>query len=108
MRLRYKVWLETEGKAFGEGPLKILRKVDELGSLSKTARELNMSYSKAWKLINFLEKNLGFKLLQREAGGSGGGGSYLTAEARALMQKYENFSLEADQALQNLFHKYFG
>lgn len=70
MRLRYKIWLETEGKAFGEGPLQLLRQVDKLGSLSMAAQELNMSYSKAWKLINLLESNLGFKLLQREIGGN--------------------------------------
>jgi len=108
VKLRYKIWLETTGKAFGEGPHDILKRVDRLGSLNKAAGEINMSYSKAWKLINTLEKRLGFKLLKREVGGSSGGGSYLTEEARELMHKYSKFSQEADKVLNSLFKKYFG
>lgn len=108
MKIRYKVWLETTGKAFGEGPYNILKWVETLGSLNKAAKEMNMSYSQAWKLIRSLEKRLGFKLLDREVGGSSGGGSYLTPEAKKLMQQYEMFSREVDDVLQKVFKKYFG
>ncbi|MBF7084716.1 LysR family transcriptional regulator [Desulfallas sp. Bu1-1] len=108
MQLRYKIWLENKGKAFGEGPYDILQRIDRLNSLSQAAKEINMSYSQAWNLINTLEKRLGFKLLRREVGGSLGGGSYLTAEARELMHKYGEFIKEADEALNKLYKKYFG
>lgn len=108
MQFRYKIWLENGGKAFGKGPYDILQRIDRLNSLSQAAKEMNMSYSQAWNLINRLEKRLGFKLLWREVGGSSGGGSYLTSEARELMYKYGEFIKEADEALNKLFKKYFG
>jgi len=107
VKLCYKIWLDNNGKAFGEGPYDLLKRVDRLGSLSKAAREINMSYNQAWKLINMLEKRLGFKLLQREVGGSQGGGSFLTEEARELMDKYGKFSRESEEALNKLYQKYF-
>lgn len=107
MKLRYKIWLEDGGKVFGIGPLDILKRVDRLGSLKKAAEEINMSYSQAWKLLRGLESRLGFSLLSREVGGSTGGRSVLTDEARNLMVRYEAFSGEADRMLADLYKKYF-
>jgi len=52
VRLRYKVWLEHEelGKAFGDGPLEVLERVERSGSLRQAAAEMGMSYNKAWYL----------------------------------------------------------
>jgi len=107
MIMRYKIWLEADGKAFGQGPLDILKRVERLGSLRRAAEEINMSYSQIWKLMRDLESRLGFKLLTREVGGNAGGGSVLTPQARQLMERYEGFAAEADQVLQELYQKYF-
>ncbi len=108
MEFRYKIWLESDGKVFGDGPYDLLQRVDKLGSLSGAAREINMSYSQAWELINGLEQRLGFKLLDREIGGRRGGGSFLTAEARDLMAKYANFAKDSEAVLKELYRKHFG
>ena len=63
LRLKYKIWLETDEKAFGEGPCDILTRVEKHGSLKGAAEEMGMSYSHAWKLVKKLEHQLGFKLL---------------------------------------------
>ncbi|MFZ5753251.1 MAG: winged helix-turn-helix domain-containing protein [Bacillota bacterium] len=108
MKLRYKLWLEVdEGKAFGTGPYEILKHVEVFGSLNKAAKELNISYSKAWKIINMVEERLGMALIHRETGGMSGGGSYLTEEGKNMLRKYSSFMEEADQALQQLFAKHF-
>jgi len=107
MLFKYKIWLYNGGKAFGEGPYDILQRIDRLGSLSMAAKEINMSYSQAWNLINTMEKRLGFKLLIREVGGNTGGGSYLTKEAMDLMYRYNQFIKEADELLNNLYQKHF-
>lgn len=108
MELRYKIWLNQDGKVFGFGPSDILKRVDRLNSLSKAAQEINMSYSQAWNLINTLEVRLGYKLLVREVGGSSGGGSSLTDDARKLIRQYDDFMKDADAELKNLFKKHFG
>ncbi|MCF8009460.1 MAG: LysR family transcriptional regulator [Halanaerobiales bacterium] len=108
MKLNYKLWLEANNqKMFGDGPADILRLVDKLGSLSKAAAEIHMSYSQAWQLIDKLEKKLGFKLLEKQVGGVAGGGSTLTKKGRILMDTFLNFRSEAKRDLSRLEKKYF-
>ncbi len=108
MKLGYKLWIDNDGKAFGRGPFELLCCIEEYGSINKAAKELNLSYSKAWKIINLIESKLGFKFLQRETGGAGGGGTYLTEEARIFLKKYDSFVKDADLLLNGLFKKHFG
>ena len=75
MQLKYKLWLDYRGRAFGDGPARLLAGVEEHGSLRKAAQELGMSYNKAWRIIHAAEQRLGFPLLDRSVGGSLGGGS---------------------------------
>lgn len=108
MRLRYKLWLEDEnkGKAFGDGPLDMLERVDRLGSLSQAAAEMGMSYSHAWHLLRRLENALGFPLLTRTPGGKHGGGSKTTVEARELMRRYRLFRRDSRKALESLYREH--
>ena len=108
LKLKFKIWLEKNGeKAFGDGPLDILHRVERTGSLRQAAEEINMSYSLAWNLIKNLEKRLRFNLLKRKVGGESGGGSQLTEQAREIMMKFEIFHKEADQSLNSLYKKRF-
>ena len=108
MRLAYKLWLEDdEGKAFGEGPRRLLMMVDETGSLSGAAAAIGMSYNKAWHLIRRLEQVLGFRLLVRRAGGIAGGGSELTPQAHELLARYAAFTDEAHHHLLALYDTHF-
>lgn len=107
MRLNYKLWLEDNGKVFGEGPCNILYQVDQLGSIKQAAEYFNMSYSKAWTIIHHLEKTLGIKMIQTMIGGSKGGGSTLTREGRLLMEQYRSFEKEAKERLTELEEKWF-
>ena len=84
MRLRYKVWLDYGGRAFGDGPARLLDEMQRTGSLRKAAAELGMSYNKAWRIIHAAEQRLNFSLLDRSVGGSLGGGLHLTPQAKDL------------------------
>ncbi len=105
--LKYKIWLDSDGKVFGEGPCKLLLGVAETGSLIRAARAMHMSYSQAYNLIKALERRLGFALITSQAGGSGGGGSELTPQAQKLISTYQSFSVECHQALTLIFEKHF-
>jgi len=70
MRIGYKVWLDNKGKAFGDGPYELLKRVDKTHSLHRAAKEMGMAYSKAWRLIGAMEKRLGFLLIERKVGGN--------------------------------------
>lgn len=107
MRLMYKIWLDYRGRAFGDGPARLLTGVEHSGSLRKAALELGMSYNKAWRILRAAEERLGFPLLDRNVGGSLGGGSHLTPEARDLVARYKAVSAEAEEALEAVFQKHF-
>lgn len=107
MRLKYKIWLDYRGRAFGDGPARLLSGVERAGSLRKAAQELGMSYNKAWRILHAAEERLGFALLDRNVGGSLGGGSRLTPEARDLVERYQAVAAESEEALEIVFRKHF-
>lgn len=105
--LKSKIWLESDKKKiFGDGPLDILKRVEQTGSLRQAAAGIAMSYSQAWRLIKMIENNLGYHILQKKAGGTGGGYSNLTPQAAKLVSAYDSFRHEADRSLEELFEKH--
>jgi molybdate transport system regulatory protein len=107
MRLKHKVWLDFGGRAFGDGPARLLDGVQQSGSLRKAAVELGMSYNKAWRILHAAEERLGFALLDRSVGGSLGGGSQLTPRAKDLVERYRGLRTDADVALEEVFQRHF-
>jgi molybdate transport system regulatory protein len=108
MKIAYKVWLDDHGKAFGDGPYELLRRVEETKSLHQSANQMGMAYSKAWRLIRTLEERLGFTLIERHVGGRSGGGSRITPEAKRLMNHYKRFQKDVKIVLQKTYQKHFG
>ena len=108
MKIVHKVWLDQNGKAFGEGPYELLKRVEKTTSLHQAAHQMGMSYSKAWNLIRALEKRLGFVLLERKVGGHFGGGSRVTPKAKDLMKHYEQFRKDVKIALERIYRCHFG
>ena len=98
---------DAGGKLFGEGPYRLLRLVEQTGSLRSAAISMEMAYSKALMLIRQAETALGFPLTQRCAGGKDGGGSILTPEGRAFLEVYETYRDACIRANQELYHRYF-
>jgi len=107
MKVGYKVWLDNNGKAFGDGPWELLRRVEQTKSLHQAANQMGMSYSKAWRLIQTLEKRLGFTLLERKVGGQLGGGSWITPQAKDLMNHYQQFRRDVEKGLDKIYQKHF-
>lgn len=85
-----KIWLESAGERFfGPGPLELLEKIEETGSISHAAKAMNMSYKKAWELINHLNDQTNSPVVVPQAGGEKGGGSTLTPEGLELIKYYQ-------------------
>ena len=105
--LRAKIWLEKENqKVFGDGPWDILKRIEQTGSIRKAAAEINMSYSQAWRLIRMIETNLGCAVLEKKAGGSGGGHSTLTPKAAKLTAAYSSFRSATENSLDQLYQQH--
>jgi molybdate transport system regulatory protein len=97
LRLRMRV---TVGDVIAVGPGKIalLEALDETGSITAAAKSLDMSYRRAWLLIDELNRTLKEPAVATAAGGAKGGGSALTETGRALVGLYRQIEATALQA----------
>ena len=102
-----KVRLYNEEIAFGKGIAQILELVELHGSLAAAYKEMGMSSSKAWKILQRAEADLGFPLLKSVSGGAHGGGTVLTPEGKELLEQYSQFEAQVQAFANETFHKIF-
>ena len=69
--------------------------------------EMGLSYSKGSRMIKNAEKKLGFRLLERWTGGSGGGGSRVTPEGLDLLDKYRELVRRVREETEIIFADIF-
>jgi molybdate transport system regulatory protein len=101
------LWLQADGKHFfGPGPVELLERIAETGSISEAAKGMNMSYKKAWELVNTLNTQTVNPVVIPRTGGEKGGGSTITDEAwklinyhRELRERFAAFLAEETQRL---------
>ncbi|MBV8877085.1 MAG: LysR family transcriptional regulator [Gammaproteobacteria bacterium] len=91
--IRFRVELGPEG-AFGPGKIELLEHIGRGGSLSQAARELGMSYRRAWQLLDSLNHCFRERVAVTAQGGRRGGGATLTAFGRELIRTYRDFDAE--------------
>lgn len=92
----------THGDAIAVGPGKIalLEAIEATGSITAAAKSLDMSYRRAWLLLDEMNRSLKRPAVDSAKGGQYGGGSALTAEGRALIDLYRNIEATASTACQ--------
>jgi molybdate transport system regulatory protein len=107
-QVRSKVWLEFRGQPFlGDGRFRLLAAIDRNGSINAAAKELGISYRKAWAQLEKMEEHAPFQLLDRRTGGKGGGATQLTPAARGLLQDYQDLRIQVNTAADNFFENIF-
>ncbi|MEL7649337.1 MAG: LysR family transcriptional regulator [Sedimentibacter sp.] len=92
---------------FGPGVLQLLLLTRQYESLNAAAKKMNLSYSKAVRMIKCSETAFGFKLLDRKIGGQNGGGSTLTPECSEFLKNFDAFDSELNEIASDLFSKHF-
>ena len=106
VRVITKTMLATDEKFFGNGTEQLLELIGVTGSVNTACQAMQMSYTKAWKMINRIEKKLGYRVMERVAGGREGGGSQLTEEGERLLRAYQKMRAEVQAAAEISFQKY--
>ncbi len=88
-QLGIRLWIEGEqGTLVSSGRMRLLGLIDELGSLNKAAKELGMSYRRAWGRIQETEARLAQPIVIRTRGRKG---YELTEFARELLKTWDEF-----------------
>jgi 8-oxo-dGTP diphosphatase len=90
LKIRAKSWLEKNGRFLaGEGRAGLLRRVDETGSISETAKAMGMSYRHAWGTLRDISTAAGKQVIRSTRGGADGGSTELTKTGREVLAAYE-------------------
>jgi molybdate transport repressor ModE-like protein len=85
----YTVFLGIGSRSIiGELEARMLRAIDQTGSLSLAARTLDLSYPFVWNTISRIERAVNQKIVARERGGQKGGRAELTNQGKDLLQAY--------------------
>jgi molybdate transport system regulatory protein len=72
----------------GPGKVELLDRIRATGSIARAARDMGMSYRRAWLLVEELNSSFREPVVAARPGGRGGGGAMLTATGEALLQDY--------------------
>ena len=108
IRMKNQLVIGTDELFFGSGCAQLLEMIDLTGTITAASEAMHMSYSKAWKMLNKMEEQLGDKVVIRSNGGSEGGSTSLTDRGRQLLRAYRGMQQELSQAGEALLRKYFG
>jgi molybdate transport system regulatory protein len=88
--LKVRVWVERDGrKVLGRGRVELLGLIDRLHSIAAAAKQMRMSYRRAWSLVRDINEAAGEPLVEVTTGGPGGGGANLTPRGRQAVANYE-------------------
>jgi molybdate transport system regulatory protein len=78
----------------GPGKAELLEGIAATGSIAEAGRRMGMSYQRAWSLVQTLNAGFAEPLVERQRGGSGGGGARLTATGEKVLLLYR--AIESD------------
>ena len=108
LKAHYKLWLSLKNGEgiLGDGKWRLLKAIDEFGSISKAAINLGISYRKAWGDLRKVEELLGIKVIEKHRGGKSGGSSMITVQGTNLIKAYTRFHNEFESFFQKSFNKF--
>ena len=108
LRVRFKLWLSTKNVegAFGDGKWRLLKAVENAGTLSAASASLRISYRKAWGDLNKAQNALNVALVQKQRGGNLGGKTILTGKGKKWVKAYGKFRSEIEKAVEKAYEKH--
>jgi molybdate transport system regulatory protein len=107
MKVKSRIWIEVDGTPFlGNGRIQLLKAVNQTHSMSSAAKSLNMSYKKAWRMLNEINASAKEPVLDKKIGGKDGGGTHLTPYGEELILRFENLNAACITFLEDEFKKW--
>ncbi len=88
-----------ESRALGPGKVRLLELIGETGSISAAGRAMEMSYRRAWLLVDELNRAFENPVISAQPGGKSGGGAHLTDWGRDVIAHYRRIEKLAAAAV---------
>ena len=95
--LSVRIDLDSEGR-IGPGKIDLLEHIQACGSISAAGRAMEMSYKRAWDLVDDINRVCGQSAVARQTGGKNGGGAVLTPFGLSLIARYRSIERAAATA----------
>ncbi|MGB5419851.1 winged helix-turn-helix domain-containing protein [Algibacter sp.] len=106
-KIKSRIWIESENNVLlGEGRVRLLKAIQDTGSLSKAAKSLNISYKKAWQLLDSVNKSAKKPVTINSIGGKGGGGAELTEYGKSLIKAFDEINKNCWEFLDKQLEKF--
>ena len=83
----------------GPGKAELLERIDKFGSISAAAREMGMSYRRAWQLVEELNASFSKPLCVTAVGGKRGGGAQVTQLGHTVLTRFRRMEAAASRAI---------
>lgn len=101
--LSVRIDLDKEGR-IGPGKIQLLENIRTCGSISAAGRAMDMSYKRAWDLVDEINRICRRAAVERQAGGKNGGGAVLTPFGLSLVARYRKIERSAESAARKELH----
>ncbi|OUY07063.1 winged helix-turn-helix domain-containing protein [Acinetobacter populi] len=98
LRLRI---LYDEHIAIGPGKAELLEAIQRTGSISQAAKSMNMSYRRAWQLVDTMNQCFASALVETQTGGTHGGGAVVTPIGQQILQSFREMEQHAKQSMES-------
>src|SRR3981189_685773 len=96
-KLTLRIDFDTD-RAIGPGKVKLPEMIDKYGSISEAGRQMEMSYRRAWLLVDSLNRSFRVPVIASQKGGQHAGGAALTEFGDAVVQHYRAVESAAEKA----------
>jgi len=95
--LSVRIDLDAKGR-IGPGKIQLLENIHACGSISAAGRAMDMSYKRAWDLVDEINRICRQAAVERQTGGKNGGGAVLTPFGISLVARYRKIERDAASA----------
>jgi len=96
--VRLRIFLEPD-IAIGPGKAELLEGIRDTGSIAAAGRRMNMSYKRAWLLVDTMNACFREPLVETSRGGRTQGGARLTLLGEQVLQRYRRMEADASSAV---------
>ena len=97
-QLSVRIDLDTKGR-IGPGKIQLLENIRACGSIAAAGRAMDMSYKRAWDLVDEINRICRQPAVERQTGGRNGGGAVLTPFGVSLVARYRRIERDAASAV---------